>query len=261
MSGLGWTFDTVAADYEKLRPGYPKELYDTLFDYLPVHENTIAAEIGIGGGQATLPILQTGCRVTAVDRGENFAALLKEKFRAYPGFSVITGKFEDISFEDGSFDLVYAASSFHWIDEAVGYGKVYAMLKEGGVFARFANHPCRDKKDPGLSADIDRLYAEYYDTYHHRTSGPPPEYTPQMAKERAETALKYGFRDIRYALFRRERVFTAKEYTALLGTYSDHIAIEESIRREFFTAIGDAIDRHGGYLTLSDTIDLELCRK
>ena len=28
IEGLGWTFDTVAETYQKLRPGYVKELYD-----------------------------------------------------------------------------------------------------------------------------------------------------------------------------------------------------------------------------------------
>ncbi len=50
-------------------------------------------------------------------------------------------------------------------------------------------------------------------------------------------ASKYGFTDIRYALFYRERIFSVKEYIELLGTYSDHIAIEESIRTKFFSKI------------------------
>jgi hypothetical protein len=31
IQGLGWTFDTVSSAYEKLRPGYVDELYQTLF--------------------------------------------------------------------------------------------------------------------------------------------------------------------------------------------------------------------------------------
>lgn len=34
------------------------------------------------------------------------------------------------------FDTV--ASAFHWVPEEIGYSKVYAMLKPGGAFARFA---------------------------------------------------------------------------------------------------------------------------
>ena len=72
---------------------------------------------------------------------------------------------------------------------------------------------------------------------------------------------KYGFTDIKYHLFYRTRKFTAKEYIALLGTYSDHIAIEESIRNVFFGKIEDAINRYGGTISINDTLDLELARK
>ena len=53
----------------------------------------------------------------------------------------------------------------------------------------------------------------------------------------------------------------AAEYLELLGTYSDHIAIEEKIRNEFFRKIEAAINEHGGTITISDTMDLELARK
>ena len=74
-------------------------------------------------------------------------------------------------------------------------------------------------------------------------------------------AEKYGFTDIRYALFHRTRDLTAQEYVALLGTYSDHITIEDAIRTKFFDEIEGAINRHGGVITLYDTIDLQLARK
>ena len=47
----------------------------------------------------------------------------------------------------------------------------------------------------------------------------------------------------------------------LLGTYSDHIAMEEHLRRAFFSEIEEAIDRHGGAIKIRDTIDLQLARK
>ena len=47
----------------------------------------------------------------------------------------------------------------------------------------------------------------------------------------------------------------------LLGTYSDHIAIEETTRKKFFDEIREAIDENGGIITIYDTIDLQLARK
>ncbi|MBR5800240.1 MAG: class I SAM-dependent methyltransferase [Lachnospiraceae bacterium] len=261
IKGLEWTFDTVASIYEKLRPGYVEELYRTIFDYISIDENSRVVEVGSGGGQATSPILEKGCRLTAVEYGEKFSKLLKEKFKDYPGFSVITGKFEDTDLEENAYDLVFSASAFHWVPEQIGYEKVFSILKKGSVFARFANHPFKDKGNPALSMEIDNIYDEYYYTYHNRKREPITEYTEQQAKDRAMIAEKYGFTDIRYALFTRERVFSAKEYIQLLGTYSDHIAIEETVRRKFFSKIEEAIDAHGGTITIYDTIDLQLARK
>ena len=258
---LEWTFDTVAADYEKLRPGYVDQLYQTIFDYISIDENSRVVEVGSGGGQATLPMLKTGCSLTAVEYGRQFSECLKEKYWAYPKFSVITDKFENVAFPEGAFNLVYSASAFHWIPEEIGYKKVYSMLKSGGAFARFANHPYRDKGNPALSEEIDALYDEYYYTYYNKKREPLTEYTQEQAKARAEIAERYGFSDIRYALFHRERVFSAKEYASLLGTYSDHIAMEETVRTLFFSKIEEAINRHGNMITIYDTIDLQLARK
>ena len=57
--GLEWTFDTVASAYEKFRPSYPDELYEMILNYTTLDETCYAVEVGIGSGQATLPILKT----------------------------------------------------------------------------------------------------------------------------------------------------------------------------------------------------------
>lgn len=261
IPGLGWTFDTVADTYAKLRPGYVDALYQDVFAYCPLDASSRAVEVGIGGGQATEPILKTGCGVTAVEPGEHFCALCKEKFAAYPGIDVITGRFEDVAFPEYSCDLVYSASAFHWVPEDIGYRKVYAMLKSGGAFARFANHPWRDKGNPALAAALDAAYAQYYHTYYHSVPRLEDEYTEEQALRRAEIAVKCGFTDIRHRLYRRTRVFTAAEYVQMLGTYSDHISLPDEVRLPFFRAVADAINAHGGTITIYDTIDLQLARK
>lgn len=261
LSGLEWTFDTVASTYEKFRPGYVKELYKTIFNYIPVNKNSNVLEVGSGAGQATDAILQTGCYLTAVEYGEKFCTLLKEKFINNKNFCVVKGKFEDVPFTENTFDLIFSATAFHWVPEEIGYKKVYALLKKGGVFARFANHPYRDKGNSELAKEIENLYASYYDKYYHTKKDMVGEYSEQQAKDLAMVANKYGFYDIQYALFYRQRVFSAKEYIKLLGTYSDHIAMEEKFRKEFFSKIEEAINSYGGTITIYDTIDLQLARK
>lgn len=256
IQGLEWTFDTVAEKYEKLRPGYVSELYSDIFNYIPINQASNVVEVGIGGGQATLPILKTGCNLTALEYGSNLAELCRKKFREYSNFKAVTTKFEDFLCDDNTYDLLYSASAFHWIPEEVGYKKVFAMLKSGGVFARFANHPFKDKGREEIHNAIQKIYSVYMDETFNDN-----EYSENKAEERANIAGKYGFVDISYKLYHRTRTFTAKEYTSLLGTYSDHIAIEETIRAKFFSEIEAAIDNLGGKITIYDTIDLQLARK
>nr|WP_297708634.1 class I SAM-dependent methyltransferase [uncultured Butyrivibrio sp.] len=261
FDGLEWTFDTAASAYEKMRPGYVPELYKAIFDYCDIGEDSNLIEVGIGGGQATLPFLQRGCSVTAIEYGEKLSAICREKFSVFPKFSVITSKFEDARLDDNKYDLIYSASAFHWIPEEIGYTKVYNALKKGGVFARFSNHPFRCKNELELAKAIDEAYRKYYYPFHNKQATTPSEYTEEQAEKRARIAEKYGFEDMEYRLFHRIREFSAEEYIELIGTYSDHIAIDEPIRKRFFGEIKQAINEHGGFLKLYDTMDLQLVRK
>lgn len=256
IKGLKWTFNTEAKKYEKMRPGYINELYEDIFNYISINKTSNVVEVGIGGGQATLPMLKTGCKLTAVEYGPNLAELCRQKFKEYSNFSVVTKKFEDFEYDNNTYDLIYSASAFHWIPEEIGYSKVFKMLKRGGVFARFANHPYKDKK----REEIHKALQKIYNVYMPGSQG-EGEYSEDDAKIRADIARKYGFVDISYQLYHRTRTFTAKEYILLLGTYSDHIAIEENTRKKFFSEIETAIDNLGGQITIYDTIDLQLARK
>ena len=256
--GLEWTFDTATTVYDKMRPGYVDALYQEIFDYIPMNAACKAVEVGIGTGQATPPILATGCELTAVEYGESLAQKCRIKFKDYPAFSVITGKFEDAALKKDSYDLVFSATAFHWIPEEEGYQKVYAILKHGGAFARFANHPYPGKDNPSLREEIDKLYTIYH---HSDKKNVFKEYGEAQAQKLAAIASKYGFADIRHAMFYRIRTFTAEEYIALLATYSDNIALDEPVRKEFFSKIEEVINKHGGEINIHDTIDLQLARK
>lgn len=258
---LEQTFDTVSSAYDKMRPGYVKEIYDAIFSYISLDKSSHIVEVGSGSGQATRPFLDIGCQLTAVEYGKNLAELLAENFKSFPNIKVINSRFEDAVFGKDSCDLVFSATAFHWINEETGYKKVFSMLRDGGAFARFANHPSISKNAPALAEDIEKIYDEYYYSYYKDKQRSACIYSEGMAKDTAMIAEKYGFADIQYHIFHRKRIFSADEYVKLLGTYSDHIAIEKSIRDEFFANIKAAIIKHGGTLTIDDALDLQLARK
>lgn len=249
-------FNEVVGLYDKMRPTYVEELYHDLFNYIPINQESKVLEVGIGTGQATLPVLETGCSLTAIELGDKLATFVESKFSKHPNFEVKNLAFEKYKGVKESYDLIYSASAFHWIPEEIGYTKVYNLLKQGGVFARFANHPYKDKGKEELDVEIQKLYSIYMPH-----SKPSPEYTEEQACARAQIARKYGFSDIAYKLYKRTRTFTSEEYIELLGTYSDHIALEPNTRKEFFEKIKQVINDFEGTITIYDTIDLELARK
>lgn len=256
IKGLEWTFNTVASEYDKWNPTYVPELYNDIFTYKEVNQASEVLEVGIGTGQATEPILETGCTLTAVEIGDKLAEFTRQKFSKYSKLTVVNIPFQDFQSPGNSYDLIYSARAFHWIPEEIGYTKVYQMLKSGGVFARFANHPFKDKGREQIHLALQKIYAVYMPGILSDV-----EYSEEASKNRAGIAKKYGFVDIDYKLYHRTRTFNAKEYVALLGTYSDHVAIEEKTRQKFFAEIQKAIEDLGNVITLYDTIALQLARK
>lgn len=250
------TFNSAAAAYDRMRPTYVQELYDDVFAYGSIASGCKSLEVGPGTGQATKPVLDAGVSVTAVELGDNLAAFCAEKYRDYPGFSVVNADFAKFEAPENTYDLVFSASAFHWIPEEIGYTKVFSMLKPGGVFARFANHPWKDKGNEALHEAIQVYYAKYMPR-----SKFSPEYSMADARAKADIGEKYGFTDIQYKLYKRIRTFNADEYIELLHTYSDHIALPEEFKKPFHEGIHNAIETHGGKITLYDTIDLQLYRK
>lgn len=253
-------FDQFAKDYDKARPGYPEELYKVLFDYASLAKQATILEIGIGSGQATLPFLQYGYKLIAVEYGKHFCEICKHKFASYANFTVVNTKFEDYNTDPKSFDLVFSATAFHWLDEKESYPKVYKLLKKGGVFAQFANNPVAAKDNPNLRILLDNIYDKYYYSF-FTAKQKFSEFTTNQAEKKSTLAAKYGFGEIRTVIFKRIRTFSAKEYILLLGTYSDHLALPDTLRSKLFFAIGKAINDHGGTISIFDLIDLELAKK
>src|SRR3954469_26005226 len=107
-------FDEVAALYDRVRPGYPDDLFDELAAALP--PSPIVAEVGPGTGQATRGLVARGARVTAVELGPHLAAVLA---RNLPTVEVVVGGFEEVELTPCSFDAVVAANSYHWVPPEV----------------------------------------------------------------------------------------------------------------------------------------------
>lgn len=127
-------FSSDVEAYEDGRPGYPDRVFELLRERCGLGPATQVLEVGPGTGQATGPLLDAGATVTAVELGPDLAARLREKYADRP-LEVEVGAFEDSTFAANSFDIVVAATSFHWVPTEVGLRRAATILRPGGWLA------------------------------------------------------------------------------------------------------------------------------
>ena len=244
------TFDKIPERFDKYRPRYCKELFQELEMVCGLKLGKKVLEIGPGTGQATEPILKTGCDYTAIELGENFTALMKDKFGCYQNFHIVNADFENYSFNKNIFDFVYSAATIQWIPEETAFAKTYKILKPGGYFAMFMTRSDETSANPSLRTEIDKVYHKYFhvkERYH--------------CKIDYENVLNYGFENMKYKEWKSVRKLNADEYICYISTHCDHITLEEPYKSNFYAGIRNAIMEAGNEIIITDTIPLYLVQK
>jgi len=279
MAKTGWErerrthFDEIADEYDKIRWDYPDELFYDAIDYSNKNikqKDKKAVEIGAGTGKATAPFLENGYDVTAVEMGTNMTAFLVEKYKRFSNFRVITSTFEDAALNENSYDLVYAASAFHWVDAEVGCPKVHKLLNNGGAFILFrCNWNSHDNEE--LAKDLKVVYEKYYYTYYKtdERDDKPTKHTLETLQKpeaifkgfRFERMENYGFKDVTMKIYDKMHTYDTDSYIRLLDTFSDHRALPRDNRGALYAGVNETIEIHGGLIQTHNTYQLYMGRK
>lgn len=112
----------------------------------------IALDVGAGTGNVTGKLLQIGYHVTATDISPEMCQILKKKYAAYipKQLTLINSPIEDLTFAEGSFDLITSYSVIHHLPDYLGaLTTLSGFLKKGGVI--YIDHeisPYYWKKEP-----------------------------------------------------------------------------------------------------------------
>ncbi|MEG0307709.1 MAG: methyltransferase domain-containing protein [Clostridium sp.] len=249
-------FNEDEYNYDKYRPTYPEELFLDVINYSNISSDSKALEIGIGTGQATLPILKTGCNVTAIELGDNLTRYVKDKFSNYKNLNVINADFIEYPIKAESFNLVYCATAFHWLPLEERYKKINNVLNDNGTVALFWNHPFPNRQND-ISNIVNRRIYDKYRPFDKEII----EFSQNDCQKYINELERFGFKDIISKLYHRKRTLTSNEYISLLNTYSDHRALLKDVKDNFERDMKIAIDEVGGKINIYDTIDLYLARK
>ncbi len=133
-------FDTIPEQFDKYRSRYCTELFEKLIEHAKLDSNKAVLEIGPGTGQATEPILTTGCNYHAIELGEHLYEMMKCKYGQSPNFYIVNDDFITHDFDEQKFDMIYSAGTIQWIPEEIAFSKTLKLLKPGGTLAMILLH-------------------------------------------------------------------------------------------------------------------------
>lgn len=239
---LGRVFNEVPELYDRVRPGYPDALFADLASITGLGEGSAVLEVGCGTGQATVPLAALGCSVTAVEPGADMAALARRRTAALGNVDIETAPFEEWDDRGRRFDVLVAASSWHWVDPRIGWPKAYAVLRPGGWMALPGNVVVRRPGEP-------EVYAETADLHERFAPGNPDWGHPPLEADVRATDEGWGLVEDPGDLFGPTIVrwyptvqwFDGAGFADLLRSLSPYRRLDREVREPLLAAIADRI--------------------
>jgi SAM-dependent methyltransferase len=205
--------------YEDARPEYPTWIFDHLRECGALIDGTPTLEIGAGTGKATRRLLEYGANpLTIVEPDARFAALLGTVIDASSAnCRVVHESFEDAVLCDNQFDLIAAATAFHWIEPTSGLRKIKRLLRRDGFVVLFWNVLSDPDKE-------DLFHDATHDLLSSLTVGPSekPDTVPFALDRgaRQAEAKAAGFKKTEYLDSRWSLMLTPEEVGKLYESFS-----------------------------------------
>lgn len=250
---MSFYFDKVIELYDYARPCYPLQLYQDIIEYSKVDNNSKILEVGAGTGQSTSYWVKNNYCITALEITDMQVEYLTHKYRQMSNFNVIKSKFEEF-YTETSYDLLIAASSFHWIDSRIRYIKAGQVLRCGGTLAQYW-HMTPVQKVPknacnGLQEIFEQYFPEvkFYDLFELKN----------LTRKRVGQLKKNTFVDIVFREYFYIQRYTLEQYISLLATYS--YVIKSENRDSFLYNVSKCIEKNDGIIEIPITIHLYLAR-
>jgi len=238
-SGMASTFNQAAPLYHRVRPGYPVELFHDLAGETGLADGARVLEIGAGTGQATRGLLEQGWSVVALEPGPDLAAMARQALTGVGEVDVVVSSFEQWERRGQRFELIVAATSWHWLDPRVAYRKAADTLRDDGYLAIIATDHVFPPDADELFRDVQKVYQQV--GMSNGQAGPqPPDAIP--VPDFAAIVGSGFFSPPIVHRYLWSWNYSADDYLALLSTYSNHIAARPEQRDTLFSRIQELID-------------------
>lgn len=256
-------FGEVAELYDASRPGYADALVARVLEYAEPGERP-ALEVGAGTGKATVPFAEAGTALVCVEPDPRMAEVLRRNTARFPRVRVEAGGFEEWRRDGRRFGLLYAATSWHWLDPARRLDLAREALDPGGALALFWNP--QGVRDPRLHTALAEV-----DARHGMTGAPhgelassygraPGDWAGTPGWPAAECRAHGGFTDLCEVRFREDRYYDTDRYLGYLASLSRYRVLSPDHRERVLADTAGVLDAHGGGIAMEHFSDLLLAR-
>jgi SAM-dependent methyltransferase len=252
------SFDRVPELYDAARPEYPPELIEALIELAELRPGGRVLEIGPGTGQLTIALAQRGMTLTAIELGVNLAALLRRQLARFAHAEVVNADFEAWPVPEGAFDLVVAATAFHWLDPSTRVRRCASALRPGSALAIIETRW-------GIGCDDDPFFRASQSCYARWDPDHDPAFRPRSPDElpvaRDELIGAGLFANVSHRRWLADRVYDVRQYRDLLGTFSSVLVLDELHREGLLACISQLVEtQFAGSITRCNLYDLSVAR-
>jgi SAM-dependent methyltransferase len=237
------SFDAWAGDYDRYRPGYPEELFQTIQARLQLPAHPLVVDLGAGTGRASLAMAELGWRVTAIEPGKPMLDVMRGQ-AANRGLLIATvqASAESTGLDPASADLATAAQAFHWFEQELAIAEMARIVKPGGGVALFWN--VRDESRSAFVTDYHALLQKRFgdaDTGQYLQAGRP------MGRDgtRAAFAGTRSFEPPELIELHHDVPMTADDFVGMAFTASYIRSLPPQEQDRFRLELAALLGRHG----------------